>query len=86
MNATDKQARTEQKIAWIRERIAEGLTVSFATALRVTQFSPRNSAKLEAAGFPFVKVGSDGCLLMIEGFSGGKPRYVDADGCRVTAS
>jgi hypothetical protein len=62
--------------ATLNAAIDQGRTVQVATAFRVTRVTPKARDSWRAAGFEFFKGAADGALLMIEGQTKGKPRYV----------
>ncbi len=68
------------KLAWVQERLAEGMTVYVTTPLRATKITQRNWKRFEASGNPILKAGNDNALLMVEG-----SRYVDASYCGLRA-
>ena len=69
------------KLAWIKERLAEGMTVYLGTYTRTTKVTPKTAKRWEESGQPLFKVGSDGALLMARG-----RHYDDATGCVLRAS
>lgn len=68
-------APSSATLAKMLDAIASGLTVYIGTAYRVTSFSPKTVARIRAGGHEPFKVGSDGSLLMLAGYSKGKPRF-----------
>ncbi len=61
------------KLAWVQERLAEGMTVYLSTYTRSTKITQRTWERFEDAGAPVLKVGSGDALLMAQG-----KYYVDA--------
>ena len=62
-----------KKLAWVEERLAEGMTVYLVTYTRATKITQRNWKRFEASGNPILKVGSGDALMMVQG-----RQYVDA--------
>ena len=62
-----------KKLAWVEERLAEGMTVYLTTYTRATKITRRNWERFKASGNPILKAGKGDALLMVEG-----RRYVDA--------
>ena len=62
-----------KKLAWVEERLAEGMTVYLVTYTRATKITQRNWKRFEASGNPILKAGKDNSLLMVQG-----RQYVDA--------
>lgn len=58
---------SQKAFDFITGKIAEGLTVMIANHMKVTQVSPKTFAAFSEAGKPFVKIGKDGDLYMVEG-------------------
>ena len=74
----------ERKVEFMSERLRDGYTIYLATALRVIQFTQNSVSKWRAAGVePFYA--RNGSLYVVEGTSKGKPRFVCADYCQLTA-
>lgn len=70
----------EEKLAWINDQLAKGMTVYLQTYTRATKITAKNVAAGEEAGRPLLKVDANGSLLVIEG-----RRYVCADLCAIRA-
>lgn len=75
MEANTTEA-TNNTLANILAAIDAGQTVHVATMTRITSWTPKAIARNRAAGAEPFKVGKDGCLRMLEGWSKGSPRYV----------
>lgn len=63
-------------LARINHDLAAGRTVYVGTTLRVTTFSPKTVANIRARGVEPFKLGADGSLRMVEGWTKGAPRFV----------
>lgn len=72
---TSKMTNAET-LAKIQDAIGAGLTIYASTRLRVTKFTPSTVAKIRANGAEPFKIGKDGTLRMLEGWTKGKPRFV----------
>ncbi len=73
----ERKAIAETKLAWIKEKIADGLTVRIQTVYRITEVSPKTYASFADIGL-FKMDGSN--LRMRRGKS-----WEIIDGCRLTA-
>ena len=69
------------KLAWIEERLAEGMTVYLSTYTRTTKVTPKTAKRWTKSGTPLFKIGKDGALLMARG-----RHYDDATGCALRAT
>ena len=69
------------KLAWIQAHLAAGRTVYVRTMTRATPIK-----SMDVGGYPTVKLGAGDALRMLEGFTRGRPRYVDASYCTLEVS
>lgn len=59
--------KAQKAFDFITDRINNGFTVMISNHMKSTQVSPKTFAAFADAGKPFVKIGKDGGLYMVEG-------------------
>ena len=58
--------KAQKAFDFITDRINNGFTVMISNHMKSTQVSPKTFAGFAEAGKPFVKIGKDGDLYMVE--------------------
>lgn len=75
----------KEVLSWIESRISEGRTVYIATALKITEISPKTFNKWQDSGLKLFKVSNDGKDLFIARGKNYECVWNAAFGCQFTA-
>ena len=77
----NERERAPSKLAWIKDRLAEGMTVYVTTHTRSTRVTPKDAQSWVDDGRELFKLGHNGTLLMARG-----KRYDCIDYCGLGAT
>lgn len=80
-----KRKTAQEVLGWIENRIAEGRTVYIATALNITEITPKNFKRWSDSGSDLFKVSKNGDELFIAKGKKYECVWSKAFGCQFTA-